>query len=61
MVLRLITKELKCEKGKQKSEWRDVKETSLAMTGFEYRRGSQIKGGEPSPDAGKGKKTDFPP
>ena len=56
-----MTRELKCEKGKQKSEWRDVKETSLAMTGFEYRRGSQIKGGEPSPDAGKGKKTDFPP
>lgn len=30
------------------------------MTGFEYGRGSQIKGGEPSPDAGKDKKTDSP-
>ena len=43
-------------------EWvKRCEKTSLAMTGFEYRRGSQIKGNEPSPDAGKGKKTDFPP
>lgn len=60
MVLRLVTRELKCGKERQMSQWRDVKKISLAMTGFEYGRESQIKGGEPSPDAGKDKKTDSP-